>query len=59
MGELINYLEERAGDNLRAVAHYRGNEPELLYRRDTIEEEEAISQIKQIVDRLVTVGSRR
>ncbi|AUV84468.1 hypothetical protein C2R22_23260 (plasmid) [Salinigranum rubrum] len=50
--DLAGFLEERAGDYLRAVGHYTQDSYEILYLRDDIQTKYAEDQIEEIVEEL-------
>ena len=49
---LIEDLEDRAGENYRATVRYNGDETEILYVREDLEETRLTSQTDRIVRRL-------
>lgn len=51
-GNLLDFLRERAGDHLRGVARYTGNETDILYLREDIKEQRIQSQVDRMINRL-------
>ena len=49
----LEYLHQRAGDSLWAVEWYRGDEAELVYRRDNLDVGEVNLRAKEIHQRLI------
>lgn len=50
--ELIDYLEQRAGDYHRGTVRYEGNDTDVLYLREDVKETRLISQIDRMLGRL-------
>lgn len=50
--ELAEYLEQRAGDSLRAVGHYSTDNYEIVYLRDDVREQYSDDKIEEIVEDL-------
>ena len=50
--ELASYLDQRAGDSLRAVGHYSADDYEIVYLRDDVRDRYSDADIKEIVKNL-------
>jgi hypothetical protein len=50
--ELAEYLEQRAGDSLRAVGHYSTDDYEIVHLRDDVREQYSDDEIEDIVEDL-------
>lgn len=56
---LVDYLEDRAGEYLRGVVQYDRSEKDTLYLRDDIREKRLESQIDRMLERLQPESSPR
>lgn len=56
--ELLSYLEQQAGDNLRGVAEYDEEETKVLYLRRNIRHERLKTEVDEMVDRLRPESSK-
>ena len=50
--ELAEYLEQRAGESLRAVGHYSADDYEIVQLRDDVREQYSDDEIGEIVEEL-------
>ena len=53
LAPFIEYLQQRAGESLRAVEWYRGDEAELAYLRDDLDVGEVNPRAEEIHQRLI------
>lgn len=57
--ELIEYLEDRVGEDLRGVVRYSDHTNDVKYLREDIREERLRSQIDRMLDRIQPESSSR
>lgn len=50
--DLVEYLEDRAGDYLRSVVHYEEADYEVLYLRDDVAEQYTEEKIEKVIQEL-------
>lgn len=50
--ELIPYLKDTAGENLRGVVWYEGNEYDIRFIRDDLRTQRLKSEVDKMIDRL-------